>query len=243
MKVGAPIRPEDLAAVHVAIVQGRTTQEIDAEKGWSSGRADEVYNALLAQEEVRQSNRRAPVVFADYALRARGHMRALDDVYERAMGKDTQNLNAAVAAVRAKQDVLDRTIARGQDLGQITKTAQEHKVLVGTMDDAALQEMVMRELRQLQDLSARHSNRTMLQIEPERPQIEHRAADRARVYDAELAPAAEPTVPQPPAPLPPSRAGARPDRASVARPAADLAGSGPSRPPVVRRKAVAPATR
>lgn len=240
MKVGSAIKPEDFATVHVAIVQGQLAEEIDAANGWPAGRADEIYSSLLATEETRQTNRRAPQVFADYALRSRRHMRALDDVYERAMGKDSGNLNAAVAAVRAKQDVLDRTIQRGQELGQISKKPQEHTVTIGHMDDAALQEMVVRELRGLQDLALRHGGRGLLDLRPEGAPVQFHAGDRARVLEAELA---APDGPRPPAPLPPSRAAAPADRTSVARTATDLAGSGPSRPIVVRRKAVAPAAR
>lgn len=244
MKKGATITSEDLAKVHVGITAGLLPEEIDAQYHWEQGRSEEIYASLLSQEEVRQSNRRAPQVFADYAMRSRRHMKALDDVYERAMGPTSGNLNAAVAAIRAKQEVLDRTIARGQELGQITKKPQEHAVVIGTMDDAQLQEMVMRELRGLQDLSARHGGRTLLDLQAERPPPpELRAPDRARVIEAELAPSEDAPGPRPPPPLPPSRGGAVPDRNSVARTQADLAGSGPGRPPVVRRKAVAPASR
>lgn len=237
MKVGDPIRPSDLATVHVAIVQGKLADEIDADNRWPSGRAAEVHAALLAGEQTRQANMRSPDWFADYTLRSRSHMKALDDVYNKAMG-ETPNPAAAVAAIRAKHDILDRTIARGQDLGQISKRPQEHTVLVGTMDDAALQELVVRRLRELQDLSTYHGGKTILDITPEpvrQPALT--MADRDRVMDAEIAPT---DPPRPPPPLPPSRGQ---DRAVVAPPAPAVAGSAPYRPTVVRRKAIAPTAR
>lgn len=238
VRIGDKVLPRDLAIVHTAVVKGDSLEEIDADHGWPGGRAEEIYQTLISQEEVRHSGRKASQVFADYTLRSNRHVKQLDGVFDLAASPDG-NLSAAVAAVRAKQDILDRVIKAGQDLGQISKRPQEHTLLVATLDDAGLQDLVMRELRALQDLAARHGGRSLVDIQPERVLTPALEAEQF-TPDVDFGALTPPDLdgPAPPPPLPPSRQGVAQPRSAVAPPIAATAGSGPDRPPVVRRKAV-----
>jgi hypothetical protein len=159
-----PASAELLARARAALAGGLDPDETAALLGVAPERADELVAEARAGEEVRLVGRRPEAVYVDYVLRSGHHLRELDELKE--WLRSTKQGAAAVGAVKAKQDILDRIIKLGQDLGFVRREPTQHSVVVARLDDAGLRELLARELTGLTRLMDRAGDTPLLELSP-----------------------------------------------------------------------------
>jgi hypothetical protein len=120
---------------------------------------------LYQQEKVDLHNKTTEEVFVDYVLRQEGCIRDLNQLIRDKEGT-VRNSSTTVGAIRAKSDILDKIIERGQEFGILEKVPEKKQVIAGVMvaqlDNDALRQLITRELGGLQALVSRYGDDDML---------------------------------------------------------------------------------
>jgi hypothetical protein len=216
----------DLGLVRAYLGAGFTVDEIvDLHPGWTPQRVQDMIGAVLADEERIQVGRRTEDVFSDYVIRTRALSRQLDDVIDHL--RTTNQGSALVGAIKAKADLLDRVIERGQDFGIIERKPQQRQILIAKLDDKGLRDMLAAEIAALRTLAdGAGTSVHFLDVGADDVPAPARTLPPAR--PATHHPGRGEFAPPPPEPAPPPAAPA-------ASPFTDPAG-------VVRRRAIAPGT-
>lgn len=93
------------------------------------------YNALKREmyesDKFELAGKNSEEVFIDYRLRQEGCIKDLEVMVN--SFKVTKQYNAMVGAVRAKSDILDKIILRGQEFGVLEKVPERKMVIAGVM--------------------------------------------------------------------------------------------------------------
>lgn len=123
------------------------------------------YNALkaemYAQDKAHISGQTAEDVFIDYRIRQEGVIRDLDTVAK----NDKTPAAAVVGALRAKSDIIDKVILRGQEFGLIDKVPEKKMVVAGVlvaslpMND--LRSMILKQTKGLESLLKKYGDGDM----------------------------------------------------------------------------------
>jgi hypothetical protein len=120
---------------------------------------------LYQQEKVDLHNKTTEEVFVDYVLRQEGCLRDLNELIRDGEGK-VRNSSTTVGAIRAKSEILDKIISRGQEFGILEKVPEKKQVIAGVMvanlDNDALRSLITKELGGLQALVQRYGGDDML---------------------------------------------------------------------------------
>lgn len=146
----ATTTPRDLVKARAHVAEGLTDDEIAGALSIPIADAYALRERVYAEEERRIVGRRAEETFVDYSLRTGAHIRELDEAIE--WLKRTKQGSAVVGAISAKQKLLDRALAVGQEMGFIRKRPETRTLIIAHLDDAALREALARELLDLRTL-------------------------------------------------------------------------------------------
>ena len=171
------ISTKDINKLRALQASGLTTDEIVDRSGWTEDKLSKVREELFAREEMDLVGRRTEDVFIDYVMRTRANIRQLDDILEDL--RMTKQGSAMVGAVKAKQDLMDRILNRGQEFGLIEKKPDRSQVgiVVANMDDLALREMLVNEMNQLRSMMDSMGGKKFLEVRDE--DHGHRNLERA----------------------------------------------------------------
>jgi hypothetical protein len=102
--------------------EGASEDEIKVELGLAGGEWATFKRAVF-DEEATNARRPAIEVFVEYQLRQLKHISELEDARQRALKKDQPQ--HAVSAVKAKAELFDRIIQKGQELGVYHREGQK----------------------------------------------------------------------------------------------------------------------
>lgn len=158
----AIVNPKDMALCRSLISAGYEDDQIAEETGWDYEKIRAVRGVLYSVEERSVVGRRAEEVYVDYVARSRAHLRQLQELLDTLKGSNQGS--AAVGAVKAKQDILDRIIARGQEMGFIDKRPERKEVVLARLDDRALIERLGVELAALRTLATRYGETPFIDV-------------------------------------------------------------------------------
>lgn len=225
----AKLTVKERARIRAARIEGSPPDEIADAMGLDVAEVESAIAEMDAEETSDLLGRSPEQWFLDYVRRSNANLRALDGLIVESQGDKARNGSTAVAAIKARQDIADKVIDRGQNLGLINRkpVQSEHRVLLGRLDDIALVEHLERELLTTRRLLA-SSGTPMLEVTFEDLEAtrEHAAAARVGALERESEFRLEP------APSP------RTSTAASTPVASRTIGGGPPAP-VTRRKAVA----
>jgi len=144
-----------LFMIHLA--QGKSDVQIIEEMGLQGIKEYNQLKAWMYEQEVPANTNMPPEqLFIDYKLAQDGCIKALNDVIE--LFKETRQGNALVGAVRAKSDLLDKIVKRGNELGVLEKGKGRHApTIIGGIDISNMTEIdiairIKRELKELDSI-------------------------------------------------------------------------------------------
>jgi len=145
---------QHLATIRASIANGESDETIAEEQSWPI-EAVEVLRKAVRDAEIVSMGRPTNEVFADYVLRQEGCIRDLNDAIER-FGKEPKTAHVVVGAVKAKSEILDRVMMRGQEFGVLQKAPQRREILKGEfiaeLPPHKMRELVRQELGALNRL-------------------------------------------------------------------------------------------
>lgn len=109
-----------LSEIQVAEEMSLDTQQYNALKR-------EMYNA----DKLEMASKNSEEVFIDYRLRQEGCIHDLETMTK--TFKETKQYNAMVGAIRAKSDIIDRIVQRGQEFGVLEKVPEKKQIVAGIL--------------------------------------------------------------------------------------------------------------
>lgn len=145
---------EAVAKLLSLTLAGKDEDEIQALMGLTSAQLEQVKKELISREAERLVSRDNEEIYAEYVLNQLTCVRDLLRIQKDFKGE--KNASALVGAVRARSDIFDKIVDRGQDLGFISK-APERKhitggVLVAEMSNSELRKAILTELQTVQTM-------------------------------------------------------------------------------------------
>jgi len=145
-----------VALLMIHLAAGKSDTQIVEEMGLRDIKEFNTIKGWLYEQEVPANTNRPPSeLFIDYMVAQRGCISALEDVI--ALFKETKQGNALVGAVRAKSDILDKIIKRGDELGVLEKGKGKHSpTIIGGINIEGLSEIdiAIRIKREMKEIDA-----------------------------------------------------------------------------------------
>lgn len=131
------------------------------------------YNALKCemyeQEKVEIHGKSVEQVFIDYTIKQESCIRDLDIILKNAKS----SYNSIIGAARAKSDIIDKIIDRGQEFGLIEKVPEKKLVVAGIMvsqlDNKALRTVIMKQVHEVGSLMKKYGEAGMLDEDKHAP--------------------------------------------------------------------------
>ncbi len=144
-----------LAIVRASLVEGKAPAKIAAENYWPEDHTKILVSIILEMEALDLAQPTEDM-FLRYMLRQEGCIAELDGIIDEATQEhrdadgnayvDHQLQKNAIAAIKAKADIMERVVKTGQDLGVFTRAAKKHEVQVKGVNAASLTNRDLREL-------------------------------------------------------------------------------------------------
>ena len=117
-------------------------------------------NEMYRVEKIDLHGKSTDEVYVDYVLVQKGCIRDLNGAME--MFKATKQLNALVGAIRARSDIYDKIIQRGQEFGVLEKVPEKKMVigglLVAGLDNKELRAHIAKELNSLSEITKKYGD-------------------------------------------------------------------------------------
>jgi hypothetical protein len=146
------LRPEQmratLAQLRAYLAAGDSETLIAEKMGLSWEDYEALKKELYASEEDRLHRRSTGQVYVDYVIAQEQNIKDLSTMIEKF--DVTKQYNAMVGAVRARSEILDKIVERGQEFGFIEKRPEVKMILgvpVGQLSDKQLRETIQSELK------------------------------------------------------------------------------------------------
>jgi hypothetical protein len=159
---------EAVATIYGLLCSGKDDTEILDEMGIG---VEEFEKLKAAMFDVKADEVRAKPTehtYVQYMIDQMRNLSDLDDMIE--SFKTTKQYNAMVGAVRARSEILDKLIAKGQEFGLIHKMPDKKEIvagiLVADLTNKELKKMITRELTNLNGMMRRYGDRNIMDIEP-----------------------------------------------------------------------------
>lgn len=143
---------EAVAKAMSLTLAGKDDDEIAELMGLTPAQLEQVRKELLAKEADRLISRGSEEIYADYVLQQLACIRDL--VRLQRDFRESKNTSAMVGAIRARSEIIDKIVDRGQDLGFINKVPERKHItggiLVAEMSNAELRKAIVTELQTVQ---------------------------------------------------------------------------------------------
>lgn len=120
---------ECLATVRAMMSFGWDEDTMCVEFGVTAAKLAQYRRTILSKEQATLSHRPAEELFIEYRLMAMEDVLELDDIARKAA--KAKNWAAATTARRARSQIIDQIMNRGQDMGVIPRAAKRHEVVGG----------------------------------------------------------------------------------------------------------------
>jgi hypothetical protein len=151
------------------IAEGKEQDEIATELGVSMTEFGDLMRKFNDTEADLLRGRTTEEVYVNYTLRQSQNIKDLTDLIA-TVKLDGKGRNSVVGAVRARADILDKIIAKGQEFGFIEKKPETKLiagVIVGQLTTPELRKAVVRELGHLDKIMAQFGDApNILDVDP-----------------------------------------------------------------------------
>lgn len=167
MKLTKEQLKEAIATLYNGLSEGMTDKEVFEEMGITA----EDYKALKISmlegkaEELRSKPHEH--TYVEYLISQSANIRDLTSIIDKMDSKE--QYASMVGAVRARADILDRLIEKGQAFGLIHKKAERKEIVAGVvvseLSDPQLKKLILGELSMLNDLRKQFGEKNFSKIE------------------------------------------------------------------------------
>lgn len=120
-----------LAALRSHLALGKDDYAVAQEMKLTTAEYNALKREMYAQDKINVHSKSVEEVYTDYCLRQEQNITDLANLVNEL--KTTKQYNAVVGAIRAKSDILDKTIKLGQEFGLLEKVPEKKQVVAGVM--------------------------------------------------------------------------------------------------------------
>lgn len=120
-----------MAEMRALLATGKDDVAVAIEMGIDNLAYNALKREMYLQDKADINSKSVEEVFIDYRLKQQGCINDLEEMIT--AFKMTKQYNAMVGAVRAKSDIIDKVIARGQEFGLIEKVPEKKLMVAGVM--------------------------------------------------------------------------------------------------------------
>ena len=156
---GADLR-EAMATLRAHLASGLDDVEAMGEMGLDIDSYEALKSKMFDAEKTRLRDRSSEDVYVDYALRQQTNISDLTEMIK--SFKETKQYNALVGAVKARAEILDKLIAKGQEFGLIDKRPERKEIIAGVfmgeLSDKQLRQFITGELTGVQKLMNKYGS-------------------------------------------------------------------------------------
>lgn len=147
---------EAIAELLSYLASGYDDSEARVELGLDPEQYAALKREMYSQQAEYYRTRSTEEMYSDYVIEQRACINELDKIVARFV--DDKQSSAAVGAIRARSDIVDKIVKLGQDVGLIEKEP-ERKVIFGgvaiaSLSDAQLRRAIVGEVKELDGLIA-----------------------------------------------------------------------------------------
>jgi len=159
---------EAVATIYGLLCSGKEDSEILDEMGIGVEEFEKLKAAMFDAKADEVRARPTEHTYVQYMIDQLRNLRDLDDMV--GTFKTTKQYNAMVGAVRARSEILDKLIAKGQEFGLIHKMPDKKEIVAGVLiadlTNKELKTMITKELTNLNSMMRRYGDKSILDIEP-----------------------------------------------------------------------------
>lgn len=147
-------KQEAIVTIYSKLCRGKSDREIVADMGISAEEYEELKSAMFDAKADELRGTPEDHMYVRYMIEQNINLKDLTRMIKQF--KTTKQYNAMVGAVRARSEILDKIIAKGQEFGLIKKTPSRKEivagVLVADMSNQALREGITHAIKNLDRL-------------------------------------------------------------------------------------------
>lgn len=134
--------------LRVFLTEGRDDDDARVEMGLSVSEYASLKKKLFAEEVVKLQRMSVEEWFVDYIVKQSANVKVLTDMLT--SWKTSKQQSAIVGAVRARSEIYDKIIERGQSFGLIDRKPEEKRIIAGIavaqLSNNQLQKAILREI-------------------------------------------------------------------------------------------------
>lgn len=120
-----------IAEIKSKLGTGMSDIQVAEEMGLPTKDYNALKRELYQQDKLEMSSKNSEEVFIDYRMRQEGCIKDLEKMIQ--TFSTTKQYNAMVGAVKAKSDIIDRIVARGQEFGVLEKVPEKKQIIAGVL--------------------------------------------------------------------------------------------------------------
>lgn len=185
------LKPDELrlaiATLMAYFAEGKGDDEAREVMGLTLDQFSDLKKAMYSQQIEENRTKTIDERYVDYQLAQQSCVKSLESMIGEF--KSTKQYNAMVGAIRARSDIIDKIVLKGQEFGLIEKKAEEKRiiggVLVGSMPTEDLRKLIVGELVGLEKLVDKFGDGNILDLNPGET---HRAVPKTKVASEKAEP-------------------------------------------------------
>lgn len=155
-----------LEEVRTRIAQFHSEEKIKLDLNLVGRQFYELRYELFTTEAKKQQAKTIEDIYLEYSWRQQQCVEELDKLITDMRYSKVPTPGAAVQAIKAKSDIMDKIIKTGQDMGILDKTPERklvlHGMAVADVDTGSLRKMIATELSGLGELVSKYGNTDLL---------------------------------------------------------------------------------
>jgi len=157
-----------ISTIYDGLSQGLTDNEVADEMGITLEEYEELKIAMFDAKTQELRSRPYEHVYVEYMLAQAANLRDLTSVIDKM--HSSNQYQSLVGAVRARADILDRLITKGQEFGIIHKKTERKEIVAGVivsqLSDPQLKKLILGELSVLNDMRKKFGEKDISLLEP-----------------------------------------------------------------------------
>jgi len=169
MKLTKAQLKEAAATIYNKLSDGLTDKEVIEDMGLAVDEYMVLKEAMLDQKADEVRSRPHEHIYIEYMIAQPGNVRDLTAMIDSLHKK--KQYSALVSAVRARSDILDRLVEKGQEFGLIHKTPERKEIVAGVMiaelSNTELKKLILGELGMLNDLRKQFGEKNFAEVKEE----------------------------------------------------------------------------
>ena len=120
-----------VAELKAHLSTGMSEIQIAEEMGLDAPEYNELKREMYNADKLEMAGKNSEEVFIDYRLRQEGCIKDLETMVKEFT--KSKQYNAMVGAIKAKSDIIDRIVARGQEFGVLEKVPEKKQIVAGVL--------------------------------------------------------------------------------------------------------------